>query len=149
MKNYIVIALVAVIAYTVFFKDPYPSTVNFRGHTLGEKEDYNVHSDSRLNVFSYKDNTGHHVLIVGMRNESSITLDDISKQYLRLFQTQGVKFVQEGDRHLGVRDDEAIYIAEAKNMDAIVMYVEKGGSTMPEVPSDGSSVFTDLEFFTL
>jgi hypothetical protein len=147
MKNYVVVAVIVAVLYVIFFKDPYPSTVEFNGYTLGSKEDNNDTVDKEFDIFSYRDNTNHHVLIFGVRNNSTFTVDDLTKQYVSNFQRQGYKFKEEGTRHLGIKGDEVIYITEAKNMEAIVMYVEKGGSPMPTSPSDGSSVFTDLEYF--
>jgi len=147
MKNYVIIAVIVAVVYVVFFKDPYPSTVEFNGHTLGSKEDNNDTVDKKFDIFSYRDSSNHHILMFGIRNNSTNTLDSLKELYIANFQRQGFKFKEDGERQLGIKKDEAIYVTEAKNMEAIVMYVEKGGSSIPTSPSDGSSVFTDLEYF--
>jgi len=148
MYKYALVGLFAVVAYFVVFKDSYPSKVEFRGHTLGSKEDNNNTVDKNLDIFSYRDKSNHHVLVFAIRNNSEFTLTDLSEQYLGRFQHQGYKFKRNGARHLGVKADEAIYMTEAKNIEGIIMYIEKGSSPIPRAPNDGANIFSDLENFS-
>lgn len=147
--KYIVFLLLGVVAYFAFVSDSYPSSIEFRGYSLGSKENNNDTVDKEFDIFSYRDSSNHHILMFGIRNNSRFTLEDLTKQYLANFQRQGFKFIDDGSRQLGVKGDEAIYITESKNMEAIVIYVEKGASPMPKEPDDGASVFSDLEYFLL
>jgi len=147
MKNYVIVAVIAAVLYVVFIKDPYPSTVEFNGYTLGSKEDNNDTVDKEFDIFSYRDSSNHHILMFAIRNNSTRTLDSLKELYIANFQRQGFKFKEDGERQLGLKGDEAIYVTETKNMEAIVMYVEKGSSSIPTSPSDGSSIYTDLEYF--
>jgi len=148
MYKYAFICLFAVVVYFVFLKDSYPSVIEFQGYTLGSKEDNNNTVDKNLDIFSYRDKTNHHVMIFAIMNDSEFTPTDLSNQYLARFQYQGFKFQQDGARHLGVKTDEVIYITEAKNIDGIIIYVEKGGLPMPRRPGDGETIFSALERFS-
>ena len=148
MYKYLFVAFVAALGYFMFFYDSYPSNFDFRENTFGVKEDQNNTLDKEFEIFSYKDKSNHHVLIFAIRNRSELTLDDLTKQYLGRFQYQGFKFKSDAARHVGVKGDEVIYMTILKNIEGVIIYIEKGGVSKPNNQSDVSVVFIDLENFT-
>jgi len=148
LSKYALIGIFAVVAYYVFLMDSYPSSVEFQGYTLGSKQDNNDTTEKKLDIFSYRDKTNHHLLLFAMKNDTEFTVSDLLDLYLKNFKSQGVKFKKSGGRYLGVKADEAIYITESKSFKGVIVYVEKGGLPMPNKPSDGANIYIDMEYFT-
>jgi len=150
MAKYIVIGVVLVMGYFLFIKDPYPSDIYFQGVQLGSKQDNNNSLNKNVDIFSYRDSTNNHVLLLALVNDSpSVTVEGITSQYIARFESQGLKFQQEGSRYLGVMSDIVMYVAVAKNMNAFIAYTEKGGGSTPRSVNEASDIFSDLENFSL
>lgn len=149
MSKFLLVAIVIVASYFLIFKDSHPKTVEFNGNTLSSKTDNNNSQNNDLDIFSYSDKSNHHVLMFAITNDTSITLSDLSKQYLGRFEYQGYSFSKNGTRFLGRKSDEIIYMAESSNINALIVYVEKGASQSPRNPSDAVELFNELESFLL
>ncbi|WP_075186662.1 hypothetical protein [Teredinibacter haidensis] len=150
MVKYILIAVVLVAGYFLFIKDSYPSDIYFQGIELSSKQDNNDSLNKEIDIFSYRDSSNHHVLLLALVNDSAtVTVEGITSQYLARFESQGLKFKKEGSRHLGLMSDTVMYIATAKNMNALIAYTVKGGGSSPRSVGEASAIFSDLENFSL
>jgi hypothetical protein len=149
MNKYVLVVIVFVASYFLIFKDSYPNAVEFNGHTLSSKEDNNNSRNKDLDIFSYSDKSNHHVLMFAITNDAAITLSDLSKQYLGRFEYQGYSFSKSGTNFIGRKSDEIIYMAESPNINALIVYIEKGASQSPRHPSDAAGLFNELENFLL
>jgi len=152
MVKYVLIALFAiVIAGSVggyyYTKEPYPSVVEFRGHILDSRKDNNNSTDKELKIFSYRDKTTTHLLMFAVRNESPISLSDLALQYLGRFQYQGYTFVDKGSRKHGVRNNERLYMAEAKSFDGLIVYIEQSSGAVTQSEEELESILSDVENF--
>ncbi|VAW70780.1 hypothetical protein MNBD_GAMMA09-1175 [hydrothermal vent metagenome] len=148
MLKYAFAGLLIIGAYFVFFNGSYPGTVEFQNHSLSSKQDNNDTIDKDIDIFSYRDKSNHHILIFAVKNDSKASLTDLSGLYLGNFKRQGFTFQKYGKRHLGLKSDEAIYMTETQSFEGIIIYIEKGGSPMPQKVTDGADVFNDLESFS-
>jgi hypothetical protein len=149
MNKYIFVAIACVASYFFIFKDSYPKTVEFNGHTFSSKTNNNNSLNKDIDIFSYSDKSNHHALMFAITNNLAITLSDLSKQYLRRFEEQGYSFSKNGTRLLGKKSDEVIYMTESPNINALIVYVEKGALQSPRNPSDAAGLFNALENFSL
>ncbi|MCP4447939.1 MAG: hypothetical protein GY811_21780 [Myxococcales bacterium] len=126
-------------------RDSYPDTIEFRGIVLDTKEDINNTVDKDFDIFSYRDGSKDHALIVGIRNDSVRTLDESSSLYLSNFERQGFEFDGDGARQLGIKDNEVIYLTALNDIEGVVIYIEKDETPNDRDRSDDEGVFTDLE----
>lgn len=147
MIKYILFFIVLGAVYFLFLKDPYPKIVEFNGYTLSSRQDNNNTLKKNIDIFSYRDKSNHHVLLFGIA-DGDVTVSEISSHYVARFESQGVKFKRNNGRILGVKSDEVVYITEAKAINALIVYMEKGASPIPDKPNDAAILFNKLENYT-
>ena len=134
--------------YFIFFANSPPSEISFQGHILGPREETENNSNKDFRIFSYKDRSANHMLLLLMPEDDSVTADELIAFYAGNFETQGFSFSIDGTRQLGLRDDEAIYLTTAANLGSAIAYIEKGGESAPRKPDDADSLFLALERFS-
>ena len=142
----LIIAILA--AYFIFFAGNPPSEFVFQGHTLGSREETENNSNKDFRIFSYKDSSANHMLLLLMPEDDSVTADELIAFYAGNFKAQGFRFSTDGTRQLGLRDDEAIYLTIAANLESAIAYIEKDAKPAPSKPDDADSLFLALERFT-
>ncbi len=148
MGKYAIIAIVSVAAYFLVFKDPYPDTIKFQGHSFSSKEDINDTLND-LDIFKYRDVSNNHNLMFAISKDKGVTLTDLSDIYINMFERQGYNFKEQDDKYLGINADTKIYMAESKNIKGVVVYIAKADSAAPTKIEDATSIFFDIESFTL
>ena len=147
MAKYGIILALAAVGYFVFIYDPYPSTVFFQGIELGNKTDQNNSLHDDIDIFTYRDKTNHHILMLALpKNSPTVTIDGLTELYLGRLESQGIKFKQMGRRYTGRRDNTFLYMARANLIDAVIIYTEAKTANAPA--SDKEAIFTELENFS-
>ena len=146
VKFLIPIALIAAV-YFIFFASDMPSEIDFRGMTLGPKEQVENDSVKDFDIYSYSDQTRHHVLLFVMANENSPAPEELLEFYVRNFGLQGFKFTHRDGRYLGEKDDEVIYMTLAPGIDSAIAYIEKSPNAPTSLPG-ASDIFSDLESYS-
>lgn len=144
VKIAIVIAVLAV-GYLVFFSSDLPREIEYRGHTLGPRESVENNSLKNFDIYQYRDATNHHFLLLVMAKDDSATSQQLLEFYAASFEAQGFVFKSEGNRRLGRKGDEVMYLTRAGKIDSAVAYVEKAPSKMPGSIQDAGEVFAYLE----
>ena len=138
-------ALVAV--YVVLFSNDLPNEIEFRGQVLGPREEVENNSVKNFDIYSYRDQTNHHVMLFVMAKDESATSQELLEFYVEVFTAQGAKFRTEDGRYLGTRDDEVIYMTRAPQIDSALAYIEKS----PDAPrrfGEANDIFTNLENYS-
>ena len=149
--NKLVIIIVGIIGAALFFlfnADPYPDEVYFQGVTLSSKQDINNTVDKEYDILSYRDDTNHHVLIFGIRNNSIRTLEEFTQLYLSNFERQGYVFEGDGVRNLGVKKDEVIHITQADAIQGVIIYIKKEDKPVNVSLNDQAAIFDLMEGFS-
>jgi hypothetical protein len=142
------VVIIAVAAYFIFFANSLPTDIEYRGNTLGPRQDVENNSIKNFEIVSYKDKTNYHVLLFLMPEDQSVTTQEILDFYVGNFEAQGYKFRIDGSMHLGLKGDEVIYLTIATKINAAIAYIEKDPTTLPEKPSDASDIFSSLAAFS-
>lgn len=146
---YKIIGVVALVAfgYFMFFNSSYPDKISFQGNVLSNKQDNNNSLNKEIDVFSYSDASRHHNMMFAILNDSEITVARTLHQYKGRFKHQGFRFTNEGNRYLGKRNDERLYISSLKNLRGIVAYIAKADADSPDFIADADMLFLDLESY--
>ena len=134
--------------YFIFFANSPPREILFQGHILGPREETENNSNKDFRIFSYKDSSANHMLILLMPEDDSVTADELIAFYAGNFKKQGFRFSTDGTRQLGLRDDEAIYLTTAANLESAIAYIEKGAKPAPSKLDDADSLYLALESFS-
>jgi hypothetical protein len=152
MNNFAKLALLivaAIVAYFLFFADSFPSEIEYRGNTLGIKQEVENNSAKKFKILTYSDKTNYHILLILIPEEESVTTQELLEFYVRRFEGQGYKYRKDGNMHLGLKGDEVIYMTIAAKMNAAVAYIEKAPESLPGKPSDANDVFSSLADLSL
>ncbi len=149
MYKYILAAVVAGTAYFLFFSEPYPNSFEFRGITFGSKENENNSEDKGVDIYRYSDKSGDYVFMFAILNDTSATANGVSNQYLNVFKQQGYKFKREGNRYIGSKANDLIYMTQAKKFEGLVVLAKTKESSDLGRPSDADDIFADLEKFSI
>jgi len=144
-----ILLIVAFLAmYFIFFANNPPKEILFQGYALGPREETENNSNKDFRILSYKDSSANHMLLLLMPEDDSVTADELIAFYAGNFKTQGFKFSTDGARQLGLRDDEAIYLTTAANLESAIAYIEKGAKPAPRKPQDADGLYLALERFS-
>ena len=138
--------LVAV--YFFFFASNMPREIEYRGQTLGPREQIENNSSRNFDIYSYSDRTNHHVMLFVMAKDETATSQQLLEFYISNFEAQGFNFRSQDNRFLGIKGDEVIYMTKAPKIDSAIAYLEKGPDPFPSSLSGASSVFSDLENYS-
>ena len=144
LKIAVIIALLA-IGYLVLFSSDLPREIEFQGHTLGPREAVDNNSTRNFDIYQYRDATNHRVLLVVMAKDETATRQQLLEFYAANFEAQGAVFEKSGHRFLGRKDDEVIYLTQARTIDSAVAFIEKAPASFPASVEGASATFVALE----
>lgn len=144
----VLLIIVLVTTYFIAFDSKPPNEVSFQGHTLGPREETKNNSIKDFRIFSYKDGSGNHMLLLLMPERDSVTADELLAFYASRFKAQGFEFLNDGTRHLGLKGDEVIYLTKASKLESAIAYIEKSSKPHPRKPGDAESLYSGLEGFS-
>ena len=144
----VLLIIIFLAMYFIVFDNKPPKEIAFQGHTLGPREETEYNSIKDFRIFSYKDVSGNHMLLLLMLEDDSATVKELLAVYVGIFKAQGFKFRTDGDRHLGLKGDEVIYLTIAANLDSVIGYLEKDPDRRPAKPDDAESLYSALEIFS-
>ena len=144
----VLLIIIFLTMYFIVFDSKPPKEVTFQGHTLGPREETENNSIKDFRIFSYKDGSGNHMLLLLMLEDDSATLKELISVYVGVFEAQGFKFSIDGVRQLGLKGDEVIYLTIAANLDSVIGYLEKNPDRRPAKPGDAESLYSALERFS-
>ena len=146
--KFLILAAVLVAVYFILFANDMPRELEYRGQTLGPRENIENNSVREFDIYSYSDRTRHHVLLFVMATTAdSPTPQELLEFYVSNFKGQGFSFRQREGRYLGTKGDEVIYMARAPRIDSAVAYIQKS----PDAPTSlrgASDIFSDLENYS-
>jgi len=145
----VVIAIICVAAYFIIFSNSMPRDIEYRGNTLGPRQEVENNSNKEFEIISYKDESNYHVLLFLLPEDQSVTTQELLEFYVGNFKAQGFKFRSDGNMHLGLKGDEVIYMTIAAKMNAAIAYIEKDPEPRPRKPSDANDIFSSLAGFSL
>ena len=149
-KLLLVIGLaIAAAAYYMSTADSYPNEITFQGVELGSKKDINNTVDEEYDIFSYRDSSNYHVLVIGIRNESSRTLESFLELYLLNFKRQGFSFEEEEGRYYAAKGGEEIYMARIGHIEGVAIYIRKNGISDDLASVGNRGIFSELENIAL
>lgn len=142
------VVIIAVAAYFIIFANSLPGDIEYRGNTLGPRQEVENNSSKNFEIVSYKDKTNYHALLFLMPEDQSVTTQELLDFYVGNFEAQGFKFRKDGTMHLGLKGDEVIYMTIAAKMNAAIAYIEKDPKPLPGRPSDANDIFSSLADFS-
>jgi hypothetical protein len=142
------VVIIAVAAYFIFFANSLPKNIEYRGNTLGPRQDVENNSIKNFDIVSYNDKSNYHILLFLMPEDESVTTQELVDVYIVSFEAQGYKFRKDGNKHLGLKGDEVIYMTIAARMNAAVAYIEKDSKPVPRNPGDANDIFSSLVDFS-
>jgi hypothetical protein len=142
------IVLIVAAAYFIMFANSLPRDIEYRGNTLGPRQEVENNSSKNFEIVSFRDKTNYHVLLFLMPEDQSVTTQELLEFYVGNFEAQGYKFRNDGSMHLGLKDDEVIYMTIAAKMNAAIAYIEKDPKPLPRKPSDANDIFSSLVDFS-
>ena len=145
----VIIVIICAAAYFIIFSNSLPTDIEYRGYTLGPRQEVENNSTKNFEIISYKDESNYHVLLFLLPEDESVTTQELLDFYVGNFKAQGYKFSKDGTMHLGLKGDEVIYMTIATMMNAAIAYIEKDPKPRPRKPSDATDVFSSLADFSL
>lgn len=145
----VVVAIIVVVAYFIIFANSLPREIDYRGNTLGPRQEVENNSIKNFEIVSYNDESNYHVLLFLLPEDETVTSQELLDFYVGNFTAQGFAFRRDGNFHLGRKDDEVIYMTIATGMNAAIAYMEKDPKPFPEEPSDANDIFSSLADFSL
>lgn len=143
-----IVGIIVVAAYFIIFGNSLPRDIEYRGNTLGPRQEVENNSSKNFEIVSYKDKTNYHVLLFLMPEDQSVTTQELLDFYVGNFEAQGFKFRKDGTMHLGLKGDEVIYMTIAAKVNAAIAYIEKDPKPLPRTPSDANDIFSSLVDFS-
>jgi len=141
-----VVALIAI--YFVFFTSDVPGEVEFRGQTLGPKQQIKNNSLKNFDIYRYSARANHRVLVVVMAKDESATAQELLEVYVKIFEAQEFSFRKKDNWHLGIKGDEVIYMTLAPKIDSAVAYIEKAPEKIPSGFRSVSDIYVEIENFS-
>lgn len=144
----VLVVIVVVAAYFIFFANSLPKHIEYRGNTLGPRQDVENNSIKSFDIVSYNDKSNYHILLFLMPEDESVTTQELVDFYVVNFEAQGYKFKKDGNKHLGRKEDDVIYMTIAAKMNAAIAYIEKDSKPVPRNPGDANDIFSSLVDFS-
>ena len=143
-KFVIPVVLLAAV-YFILFASDMPGEIEYRGQTLGPREQIENNSVKEFDIYSYSDKTRHHVMLFVMATTAdSPSPQELLEFYVKNFGLQGFRFMHKEGRYLGTKGDEVIYMTRAPRIDSAIAYIEKSEEA-PTSLRGASDIFSDLE----
>ncbi len=143
--KFLIAAGVVTMIYFAFFAKGLPREVEFRGQSLGPRQEVTNNSIKNFDIYQYRDRTNHHVLLFVMAKDESASAQQLLEFYIANFKAQGYRFRKKDERYLGTKGDEVIYMTRAPQIDSAIAYIVKAPDPFPDGFRDAGSVFTELE----
>lgn len=134
-----------VIGLIIFmFTGNLPGKVEINGHILEANENNSSFNSNLYDALTYSNPSSNNHLMLMLRKNEEITLQDLKELILNDLTEKGFKFSKKGSNHLGINGNQGMYLTIAQDINALALYSETSNGNFIPKPEESFEIFYDL-----